>query len=597
MAIPNESLRMMVQGITADKAARFYPSKWRDEYEEHYSAGNRRELLSRIKRMRTERKMLNEHIRSAKKESAGDPLLFIAGIRDVYVKHSWRNTVWKDSIPRRLYGVDSIVWKPNWQHPVWSDQYWWQNSKWSKIHQLHQSEDNPAMVAYNRNIDNIKRDIQTRTKPGKYLTQFFSDVLTQDEIREWAEKQVAFASCHGELKFIENNDPDGWVDVYERGPRSCMQGNESVKVYAHEGNGLRLAYIESGDDIFARAIVREDEDEDIKGYVRIYSTEQRWATKLQESLAALGYDRVTNLTGVTLQKIRTTYEWREGYVCPYIDTGNYGTQRISIMEKCLLVDEDGEVSATNTSGFIPEYDGEECDSCGELVDEEDMNNVEDGDRRVCQCCLDNHYTYAYGSRYQEYYPNDEVVECQSNGEWYLIEHASNHDVYECRVREEYYHSDDMVLCDRGAYEGDYIHVDEAVRLANDEWAYIGDCSEVDGEWYLTEDTSECVITGDTLVIDKAVEICIGRYRVTHRAHYGTYHTEHMNIVYVGPDAWTADLIRENFLRCGDILVPRGHYGNEINDVTEPTNVSYGRDFEGERYESLFVEEAEELLAA
>jgi hypothetical protein len=55
-------------------------------------------------------------------------------------------------------------------------------------HFVHVSTHDPRMIAYTETADKGRRDIQTRVKPGKYLKRYFGDMLSDDQIREWAEK-------------------------------------------------------------------------------------------------------------------------------------------------------------------------------------------------------------------------------------------------------------------------------------------------------------------------------------------------------------------------------------------------------------------------
>ena len=556
--------------------------QWRD-----YRVTRDSTLLRNINR---DRKKLGQTVAVILKKYKGDDMRILAEMnqasRDSNVSTQMLRTVATKRWGEELFS--NFGWKDGWQQPVWEGQAWFRDSVWYRVHQVHQSEDNPAMIAYNRSIDNIKRNIQTRTKPGKYLTQFFGDVLSQDQIREWAEKQIAFASCEAELKFVENDAPDMWIQVYENGPHSCMQGKDAVQVYCYPDNGLRLAYLEQGDDIVARAIVRNKSDGTPAGYIRIYSTEQRWTTKLREDLDAAGYGEQVNLNNVKLRRIDEEHECgQDGVVCPYIDTGNYGTQKVSIRENYLLITEDGDVSATNTCGTIPLYDGRECDECGDTCDEDDMTYVESTEQTVCQHCLDNNFTYAHGRRHQDYFSNDDVIYCESNGEWYHEEYANYNDVYQCRVSDDWYHLDDLVCCDVGEYEGDFIHVDEAVRVDDEQWAYQGDCTKLDdGEWVLDEYAAPCHITGGTFDIRKGVKIDLHSYRNVR----GFQLTKS---IYVSPDAWTIDNIREHFVRCGDLLLTNIYFGNVITDSFEPDNVEYGDDFDGDKIEDMeFIEYAE-----
>ena len=502
-----------------------------------------------------------------------------------------------DRMEERKYGFHVRVkvlhnHKQDWELPVWADQHWFRNSPYCFYHDVHVSEENPAMIAYNRSIDNIKRDIQTRTKPGKYLTQFFSDVLTESEIKHWAERQIAHATCEAELKFVENDAPDLWVEVYENGPPSCMKGEDAVGVYCYPDNGLRLAYLESNDEIVARSIVRNSKDSDNHGYVRLYATETRWETKLRDLLAAAGYDKQINLDGVKLKRINADHDGNDGVVCPYIDSGRYGAQDVDIYDDYLKICEGGAVRATNTCGTIQIQEGEVCDDCGSIEHEDDMTYVESCDSNVCQRCLDRNYTYAYGrTSYQDYYPDDEVIYCESDGERYVSEYASNHDVYQCRVTDNWYHIDDMVTVDKGGYEGDLVHTDQAER---DELTDLYWCSDdmtwLDGKYVPDEFVGTCHITGNSFDTRFGVALEIGQKR----SYYGT---PYMHLIYVSPDAWNIDLIRDNFVRCGDLLLPRGYYGNEIVSEFEPSNIEYGDEFESGQFQDLFSDDDEYAEAA
>ncbi len=550
---------------------------------------------SRLMSNKQDRKSIGEKVAMISKQAGRDEMDFIAQIyqlsREMPMFFNWVT-----SVINRKQDDDLLVqihWKHDWVAPVWAEEVWFRQSKWAAIHMVHQSENDPTQIAYNRNIDNIKRDIQTRTKPGKYLTQFFSNVLSPDEIREWAEKQVAFASCKGELKFIENDDPEMWEHVYANGPRSCMANSDSVQVYAREGNGLRLAVIETREDNYtARAIVRNNPDGSPMGFVRIYGTEQRWSTKLQEALAALNYCDRVSLDGVKLAKIEAEFEdCRDGYMCPYLDGD---AQYVLIKDDHLYVNDGDGIRATYTGGRIPSEDGVECEDCGDMTDEDETTYVESVGRTVCDHCLNNDYTYAYGYRYQEWYPNDDVIRCESDDEYYLEESANNHDIYQCRRTDDWFHMDDLMLCEWGDYEGDYIHTDYVVLdEVTEQYGCKDDATLINGNYVPNDYATTCHITGAD--IDSRFSVEIGLEARTHDKWGHRITLRHW--ITVGADSWTAELIRENFLLCGSLLVPRSYYGNEINNVEEPSNIEYGDDFAGERFEDLFVEEAEHLLAA
>lgn len=480
--------------------------------------------------------------------------------------------------------------KSTWIQPVWANESWFRDSPYCFYHDVHQSEDDPTQVAYNRTVDNIRRNIQTRTRPGKYLTQFFSNVLSAAEIKAWAERQVAAATCVAELKFIENNDPDGWVDVYSRGPSSCMRGKKAVRVYALEGNGLRLAYLQAGEDIVARTIVVDGtNDAEVNGWVRIYSTEQRWDTTMRQMIEAAGYTQRTNMNGVRLQLI----EGGSGYVCPYIDYGDGSEQTVSVDHKndCLIIG-GGDYDATSTDGYVNH--GEHCPCCDESgFSEDDMMYIECEDQSVCRPCCDHYYTYAYGRRYEEWFPNDDVIYCESDGNYYHQDFYGNHDILYVESRDEYYHIDDTVCCDVGKREGQHIHLDDYnTDDVSGEVAHQDEFESINGktvhESYVVSD----YVSGDDVDMRECVAIKLG---TKHKYPYSDLYTVDVKL-YIHQDNLTADVILSDFVRCGTLLLPNSYYGNHV-DCFEPSNVSYGDEYTGDKIEDVLVADAEERLAA
>src|SRR5574337_326098 len=101
-----------------------------------------------------------------------------------------------------------------WRNPPWCDEAWYWNSE-HYARQTHVSVDDPTKLAFTENLDKLERDIQTRMKPGRFLQRYFSDVLSEQEIREWAHKWERM-NTPPEVLFIESDDPAGWEEVYER---------------------------------------------------------------------------------------------------------------------------------------------------------------------------------------------------------------------------------------------------------------------------------------------------------------------------------------------------------------------------------------------
>lgn len=578
------SLRMAARAVRRDKEERFYNDSWRDY---GYSKSN---VISRMRN----RKTVAERISAVIKQRTND-IKEAGQILTVMNSTYGLGTEAVDRMEQKKYGFyvrASVIQnhKQEWLLPVWSNEFWFRESPYCFYHDVHQSEEDPTQIAYNRSIDNIRRNIQTRTRPGKYLTQFFSDVLSPAEIKEWAEKQVAAATCVAELKFIESDNPDGWIDIYARGPSSCMRGKRAVRVYALEGNGLRLAYLLAGEDIVSRCIVVDGtNDDEVKGWVRIYSTEQRWETTMRDMLEAAGYDQRTNMNGVKLQLIEAS----NGYVCPYIDYGSGGDQTVSVDEsEGVLIVGGGDWDATSTDGTV--NGGERCACCDETgFSEDDMTYIEYEDQYVCPSCRDNDYTYAYGRRYEDYYPNEDVIYCESNGCYYHQDFYGNHDIVYVESRDEYYHIDDTVCCDVGKREGEHIHVDDynSDDVSN-EIAYQDEFQIINGKTVHESYVVSCMVSGDDVDERECVAI---KLHTKHLYPYSSFYNK-VEYVYIHQDNLTADVILSDFVRCGDLLLTSNYYGNPV-DCFEPSNVTYGDEYTGEKIEDLLIADAEERLAA
>jgi hypothetical protein len=390
-----------------------------------------------------------------------------------------------------------------WQAVPWAREDWFRDSPYAYLHLLHMSEQNPLIVAYTQSIDKLLANRQTPVKPGRYLTQFFSDVLTETQIKHWAEKVVA-ATVPCELDYIGSNDREGWIKVYavpmESGDMSCMTGKTSVGVYAHDKSVLRLAYITQGGEIRGRAIVREDSKEYVRCYPNTSGVDgQKFHTIMTEMVEAAGYTH-GSLMGVRLAKLQ--YEGdMDKFVMPYLDAGEGRSPCLEDDGEYLLVTKNGYVEGQTQAGYITFESETTCDNCGDDAHEDDLTYVEAREERVCEHCLEHHYVQAWGRRSQMWVRegDTDVIECQSNNEWYLEDYANNHDVYLCEDTGEYWHLDDLVSTSRG-----YIHTDNAVDL---------DVEDCEGNNHAHKD--DVVTTHDGRVIheDDGVEV-----QITHVCH-------------------------------------------------------------------------------
>lgn len=358
-----------------------------------------------------------------------------------------------------------------------------------RLHRIHVSTEDINQIAYYPTLKHMREGREVRTRLGRYLTKYqqaFS--LTESDIKNMTEKHASNMRARGgwEVGFVEHNDADGWLNVY-RSPdvNSCMQDMEAIRIYAHEQSVLRLAYVKAGERIIARCIVREDGD--AKGWLRVYPDPNGYSEGryLLDYLKTHGYDNHTNLDGVRLRYVT------EGnrIVCPYIDCGSGGDQSVDVVHedgKSYLVAGGCDFSATNTDGFV-EDNTRDCDACGDTVDDDETTYIEHDGCNVCEYCRDNNYTYAYGRRYQDYFPEDECI--QVGEDYYWLETINDHDIYQCDHSSEYHHSDDLITTIDGLFHSDYI-----VSL---------DHADGDGNDYAFKDRVHTLSDGTTCHIDDA----------------------------------------------------------------------------------------------
>lgn len=290
-------------------------------------------------------------------------------------------------------------------------------------HFAHVAKSDPSKIAFVEDDAKGRADRITVMKPGRFLTKFFSDVLTPEEIGDLANRFIA-RSKPGTLHFAKTADEI--ERVYLEGPSSCMAHDASdyqssehpVRVYA--AGDLQVAYIVRG-DITARAVVWPEK----KIYGRIYGDADRLRPALEKEGYTEGY-----LTGARLLRIED-----DGYlICPYLD----GDCTVRDEGDYLVIG--GDIDADSTSGLIEDY-RISCECCGDRINphRDDYSYVQVdrwGNQEVyCSHCEENRTVYceheeitvpeddavdlADGTFVSKWYFNDNGAMCEGNGENYL----------------------------------------------------------------------------------------------------------------------------------------------------------------------------------
>jgi hypothetical protein len=339
----------------------------------------------------------------------------------------------------------------------------------------HKALTDPNRLAYTRDEKSAMYDGDSDRKAlvttiGKYLTRHWPDVPS-DLIRDI----VAQFTYGGAITIT--TDMDSMIAVVNGGPRSCMSNSFHIecddRVDRHPyavydpSLGWSMAIRAEGDEVLGRCLIWTDPDDPAeKGYVRSYKRErdERSASGADEAIESYlnshGYTKWRAWRhGTPLMKYSTR---QGGYLMPYIDGQ---TQRVEDNGETFRIDDSGDYDASNTSGTINAYDCT-CDDCGAGFNDGDgyWTGIHE-DNHVCQDCRDDHYTYAYSRRGNEYYiHSDDVIEV--GGEYYHVDYLSDNNIVEL-------------------HDGDYADLDNAVYIESEDAYYLHD----DDDICYAEDTS------------------------------------------------------------------------------------------------------------
>lgn len=166
---------------------------------------------------------------------------------------------------------------------VWLGQEWFDKHH-NKDHFVHVGVKDPTCVAFVSSDKDGMVDIQTPMKPGKYLTKYFAEVLTKEEIRDYA-MQHSLEYEVQELRFARTPEEIEKVYAYPLHD-SCFSGTKKANCY---GSGdWAVAYIADGDAIRARSICVPER----KLYIRPYGDTARLKKLLEDAgYKNGGYDR------------------------------------------------------------------------------------------------------------------------------------------------------------------------------------------------------------------------------------------------------------------------------------------------------------------
>jgi hypothetical protein len=345
----------------------------------------------------------------------------------------------------------------------------------------HVSQGDRSRIAYTQNEIKGQKNIQTVTSVGKYLNRHFP--LPDHTIRDL----VARHGSAARYQFVHTTAE--MIYHLHKGPGSCMVWREDRGIRCSDGvsrhpyeaydpkYGWHMAVRIEGDETVGRALCMTSPTDDKKYYVRTYARPSNNGgysetdNGMENWLAEQGYHK----RDCWRDDERLAYhETSDHFLAPFLDGGEKRVT-IDVGNRCIVIDNDGEYVCDQTGGCPTDDAGDffDCENCGDRTSEDDGYWVgRQEDARVCESCINNDYTYAYGRRGNQYYVhNDNVVYVDSQSEY---------------------------------YDPDYLDDNEIVELNNGEYAPLDEAVEVDGDWYhiedericRTEDTDEFLLVND-----------------------------------------------------------------------------------------------------
>ena len=354
--------------------------------------------------------------------------------------------------------------------PVWHQQSWrrdcWQI--WPH-HYVHVSEKDRTLLAYTQDADKGRRNIQTPIKPGKYLTKYFSEILTPKQIAfyaAWQATGMAGSRGYDKAPLMFARTADEIEAVYVAGPDSCMSGSRGdysgschpVRVYA--ADDLAIAYLHgtvANDPDNMRPIARALVWPDKKVFGRVYPTDHCWqtdkfaniedskacASELFNRLMAEGYQQDTEHRAFNGARLRRIECDNGAVVMPYLDWDYC----FDDADHGFVMSNRGDYAANGTEGVAqvePNHTWT-CEHCENgMTDDEEQNCVYSGYRNGrarnsmawCNHCTENHAFYCHGT--QDTY-SDDVESTTADGETVCQRWADDNCVYSDHSEE--YHKD------------------------------------------------------------------------------------------------------------------------------------------------------------
>lgn len=358
-----------------------------------------------------------------------------------------------------------------WTPAPWADQEW---ANRHPHHFVHLSLSDNGKIAYWEHVRDAQREVVTVTTPGRYLTAFFKDVLTPNQIRDYA----VLCDPPGDLEFYDTQE--GMVGAYVEAKTGCMQYPDGrrpwlhtqrnpVRVYA--AGDLMVAILRRHGKAAARALVWPDK----KACGRIYGDIERMTTALTE----LGYSFDNSnhnmeatgqglFEGARLLKIPVE-GLSDNFMMPYVDF-RYKIKNEDSEEFLYMTMNSGYDFAWRTDGILcdPEEEVDDdcitCNNCEGDIDEDDVLTSASGNH-YCSTCYNERFSNCHNCSTEINIRSDSyIVDCDGD-RW--CPDCSDRNLTSCDYCDEYVMSENTVTVYDARHE-DMPHTDACAHCAEND---------------------------------------------------------------------------------------------------------------------------------
>jgi hypothetical protein len=225
---------------------------------------------------------------------------------------------------------------------------------------------------------------------------------------------------------------------------------------------------------------------------------------LEAWLVEQGYDKQSAYNNG--EKLRYLAASGDDFLAPYIDGDTKGVV-VNRSEGYLAIEEhEPEFECNSTGGSASPVEGQECEDCGDRIDDGDGYWVGyHEDRHVCESCRENNYVGGEGRSGNTYYFDSEYAVEDGDGNYYHRSHLADCNMVYLHDEEDTVISIDDAVCvdgvwyewddDRVCTPGDTNHESKLKDdcwqcAATDNWYFDTECVEVDGDKYHPDDVPE-----------------------------------------------------------------------------------------------------------